>query len=96
MIAVALRIRVSHSDATPERYRRRQHRSAAPCRPDVEMLLHLEQPAEFAVIHWLDTKANEAYRRHPALRTAHPRVRGLPDLRIGPEGRAIDWYEVLS
>jgi CRP-like cAMP-binding protein len=65
-------------------------------RPDVEMLLHLEQPGEFAVIHWLDTKANEAYRRHPVLRTAHPRVRGLPDLRIGPEGRATDWYEVLS
>ncbi len=100
MIVVASRIRVldGNADALAERYRRRERLAeSVPGCLGVEVLRHLARPDEFVVItRWVDAAAYEAYRRHPAFRAAHARVRDLPGLRIDPDGRAIDWYEVLS
>lgn len=100
MIVEFSRIRVLHGDAEAlaERYRRRERLAeSVPGCLGIEVLRYLERPDEFVVTaRWVNGEAYEAYRRHPAFRAAHARVRDLPDLRIDPDRRAIDRYEVLS
>ena len=101
MIVVASRIRVTseNAEALAEQYRRRGR--VAETLPDclgVEVLRHLERPDEFVVYtRWEDRAAYERYRLHPAFREAHTRVRDIPGgLRVDPDERSVDWYEVLS
>ncbi len=101
MIVVVSRIRVTggNADGLAERYRKRARRAeTVPGCLGVEVLRHLERPDEFAVYtRWADRAAYEAYRKHAAFREAHARIRDIPGgLRIAPEERSVDWYEVLS
>ena len=101
MIVVASRVRVTsgNADALAERYRRRGRvvETLAGCL-GVEVLRHLERPEEFVVVtRWADEAAYAAYRRHPAFREAHVRIREIAGgLRVDPDERAVDRYEVLS
>lgn len=101
MIVVTSRIRVTsgNADAVAECYRGRARvAETLPGCLGVEVLRHLERPDEFVVItRWVDEAAYAAYRRHPAFRTAHARIGEIPGgVRISPDERAVDRYEVLS
>ena len=101
MIVVVSRIRVTsgNADALAEQYRRRQRLAdAAPGCLGVEILRHGERTDEFLVYtRWTDRAAYERYRQHAAFREAHARVREIPGgVRVDPQERSLDWYEVLS
>ncbi len=101
MIVVTSRLRVTsgNADALAERYRHRGRvAETLPGCLGVEVLRHLERPDEFVVVtRWCDEASYAAYRRHPAFRAAHGRIREVPGgLRVASEERAVDRYEVLS
>ncbi|MDP9470166.1 MAG: antibiotic biosynthesis monooxygenase [Chloroflexota bacterium] len=101
MIVVTSRIRVTsgNAEAVAARYRGRARvAESLPGCLGVEVLRHLERPDEFVVVtRWADEAAYAAYRHHPAFREAHARIGEIPGgLRIDPDGRAVDRYEVLS
>ncbi len=101
MIVVTSRIRVTsgNADALAERYRgRARFTETLPGCLGVEVLRHLERPDEFVVVtRWADEAAYAAYRRHPAFREAHARIGEIAGgLRIDPQERSVDRYEVLS
>ena len=100
MIVVTSRIRVvgGDADALAQRYRNRVSLvDALPGCLGVEILRHVDRPEEFIVVtRWSDEAAYTAYRVHPAFRQAHQAIAQLPGLRIDPESRVVERYEVLS
>lgn len=101
MIVVVSRISVTsgNSDALAEQYRnRRRLAETMPGCLGVEILRHQDRPDEFVVYtRWENQDAFDRYQRHPAFRNAHARISEIPGrLRIDPDTRSTDRYEVLS
>ena len=100
MIVVTSRIQVVAGDAEALAEQYRHRRGLADREPGclgVEILRHLERPAEFVVVtRWVDESAYVAYRAGPAFRAAHQALAALSGLRIDRETRRTDCYEVLG
>ena len=101
MIVVMSRIRVisNNAEAVAQRYRARGRLAEAVegCL-GVQILRNEAQPDQF-VVHstWVDREAYDRYRRHPAFRQAHERIKDIEGgVRIDASTRALEVYEVLS
>lgn len=101
MIVVTSRIRVTagSADALATQYAHRLGLAeGAPGCAGVEILRHAASPDEFLVYtRWESVDAYEAYRRSPAFRAAHARIRDVPGgIRVERVGEGVDVFEVLS
>lgn len=101
MIVVVSRIRVTNgnADALAEQYRDRSRlvEREPGCR-GVEILRSADDPDRFAVYTRWDSLADyDMYRRQPAFREAHAHIADIPGgVRIDPDSRVVEVYEVLS
>ena len=101
MIVVTSRIRVTRgsADALAEQYRQRLHLAdAMPGCRGIEILREAGAGDEFIVYsRWDDRDAYERYRRGPAFRQAHERIREIPGgIAVERVGDGVEVFEVLA
>ena len=101
MVVVMSRIRVTSNNAhaVAEQYRRRGRLAEGimGCL-GVQILRNDAQPDEFVVYStWVDRDAYDRYRKHPAFRQAHERIKDIEGgVRVDASTRSLEVYEVLS